>query len=41
MEKLLLDFLEEVVSKGVEACDTTLRNIKIIYHVFGLTNAQQ
>ena len=40
MEQILVNFLQEVNLKGVKAWDITLRNIKIIHHMYGVTNAQ-
>ena len=41
MEQILVNFSQEVNLKGVKAWDITLRNIKIIHHMYGVTNAQR
>ena len=39
-EQILVNFSQQVDSKWVKAWDTTLRNIKTIYCMYGVTNAQ-
>ena len=40
-EQMLVNFSKEVNLKGVKAWDITLRNIKIIHRMYGVTNAQR
>ena len=41
MEQILVNFSQEVNLKGVKAWDITLRNIKIVHRMYGVTNAQR
>ena len=41
MEQILVNFSHEVDLKGVKAWDITLRNIKIMHHMYEVTNAQR
>ena len=41
MGKILVNVSQQVNLKGVKAWDATLRNIKIIHYMYGVTNAQR
>ena len=41
MEQFFVNFSQHVNLKGIKAWDTTLRNIKIIHCMYGVTNSQR